>query len=199
MFFYNKSLLWKCNGCPCRPSLRKLYSDGTSRPLLRGFLHALVSFILICCLISLLTFDVLLSSQQSAYTLFILAKLSSYMSSALYHLCQTSSDAHELALLKCDTLFITVAMWAPTNLFAVSVFEFHTLFIFMALATALNMYTIQRQYAENASPLHRFLVLIAFGSSQMTYIGWHVNFSITWWLGTLALSSIDVGANNGAV
>jgi len=167
---------------PIKPQFRTLYSDGTVRPILRGCLHALVS----CLLLTWCVYSFVMSRSYSwTLNLFVISKLPSYVSSAIYHLSPIYDPLQELILLKIDTLFISVAMWAPTNLFVSSFVEWKILFIFMLCATTLNAYIIHRQFTENQSPVPRVILLMIFGSSQMIIIGWHVNFSILWCTGTL--------------
>lgn len=162
--------------------LREYYSDGTRRPVMRGFLHALVSTSLLTVLLLVLTR--VLSAPSWLLSLYFTGKLVSHLSSAAYHLYQNFSHDNELKLLKLDTLMITVAMWAPTNLFVTTLSEWRTLFLFMICATVCNAYIIHLEFDRDYSPFYRVALLLLFGPSQMIVIGWHVDYSATWWLGT---------------
>lgn len=162
--------------------LRTSYSDGTQRPLLRGCLHALVSFSLFVWLLYLLLYQ---SASLQIFVIYVFSKFLSYISSALYHLLPVYTPTRELILLKLDTVFISVAIWSPINLFVTSLLEWQIMFILMLCITALNAYIVHIQFTENKSHKPRIILLMMFSSSQMIIIGWHVNFSIIWWIGTL--------------
>jgi len=178
-------MLCKTNGLV---KLRITYSDGATRPALRGVLHGLITVILVVwtlfCVVALLMKE--LDSRGCRLLFFIVGKLPSYTSSSLFHLALTKFPETEAKFLKSDLVTISIAMWATSGAFAMNVVEWNILFTIMVCVTTLNFFLVQRQFGTPPqSPLARSILLLAYFVFNVAQIGGHYGYRGLWIVGVV--------------
>ena len=169
-------------------NIRTVYSDGTTRPILRGVLHGLTSVVLIIgiiyCVAALLTRD--LDDQWWRFILLLLGKATSYVSSSLFHLFPTELPEMEAAFIQSDLVTISIAIWAPSGAFAIDRLEWNILFSIMICVTTLNFVLVQRQFGTPPkSPLARSILLLLYFIFTVAQIGWHYGYGGLWLAGVV--------------
>lgn len=104
---------------------RPRYADGTPRPMMRGWLHAVfsVAWVTGCGLFVVL--------WQPGLYLMCMGKLVSYLASANYHLYRSKDPTREFAHLCLDYMAIPVSMWASAVPFQTSFAERIVLWMLM--------------------------------------------------------------------
>lgn len=170
--------------------MRHAYSNGEIRPLARGFLHLMATVLLAASLCACLYAQV-----HWQWVAMLIAKTLSYGSSALYHLYPNKDAVWEERLLILDMLCITPAMWAPMSLFTNDIYEYQVSLVGMIAATGLNLQAILFHLNHDTRrPNFRVSLLTCYGSLQIFIIGWHVNFTTSWWLGALLYAAASYAA-----
>lgn len=168
--------------------LRTTYSDGTTRPLLRGVLHGVIAVAFVAgtlsCSGALLTGE--LESQWWRFLLLLVGKLTSYVSSSLFHLFPTERPEMEAAFLRSDLVTISIAIWAPSGAFAMDIVEWSVLLAIMVCVTSLNFVLVQRQFGTPPqSPLARSILLLLYFVFNVLQIGWHYGYRGLWIAGVV--------------
>ena len=165
-----------------------VYSNGSTRPLLRGVLHGVTSVVLIIgliyCVATLQTRD--LEDQWWRFILLLIGKTTSYVSSSLFHLFPTELPETKAVLLQADLVTVSIAIWAPSGAFAIDYIEWNILFGIMLCATALNLVLVRRQLATPLKyPISRSILLLLYFIFTVAQIGWHYGYSGLWITGVV--------------
>lgn len=184
--------------------------DGSDRPLLRGILHLTVAVLLVpaiaACSSAILAGA--LPGRWWLFVLFMVGKLSSYASSATYHVYPHSSTQDENQWLKADLTAVSLAMWGPSAPFFTDAFAWNIVFLIGSVTTAVNFGISNTQVDAAASSSDndailglkraRSVLLLTFFAWTVGIIGWHYGYTALWFTGVglfLAAFAISPSVN----
>ena len=149
---------------------------GANRPSMRGALHGLVAVALLegvlLCVVWIMTG--ILEPHWWRLVFLLIGKLTSYVSSSLFHVTPSVRPEQRAVFLRWDLVTISIAIWAPSGAFASDIVEWLLLLAFMVCVTTLNLVLVYRQFGTPPqSPLARSILLGLYFIFSVSHIGWH--------------------------
>jgi hypothetical protein len=168
---------------------RSKYADGRIKPLLRGWIHAIFSIVLISMFFSI-TIRIILAKEvvetkYIKFSLFLLGKSCSYVSSATYHLNSSLCIKRERKLLFLDLITIPIAFWAPSGVFTVDMNEWKNLFIQMIIIIFVNAFLVSKRNFIKYWNICRILILLVYYIKIISFIGKRYGYKDVWISGSI--------------